>query len=148
MTEGSAQLLLSEGKQLSLPMRHPLVSTARHLLCNLTSCVVICLETILRRKLGDMGWWCRVPSAHRDALSSAPSHHVRWLTGSQPHITPDPRRPDASDLQGHTHWWVYTYTETHEYPQLKIIATLKRCCEQLMAFSVFNLESTSLPLFI
>lgn len=75
LTGDSGHLLLSEGKQLSLPVGHSFVSTAKHLLSNLPLCVVASLRNILGRKLGDMGRWCGEHSAHREGLNSAPSHH-------------------------------------------------------------------------
>lgn len=70
-------------------------------------------KTLLGKKWGDMAWWCWAHSAHSEDLSSTPSHQVGWLTGSQPQMTPDPRRLLIPLISKDTYTTVYKPTQRH-----------------------------------
>lgn len=63
--------------------------------------------------MGDMAWFCWAHSAHNEDLSSTPSHRVGWLTGSQPHAVPDPRRLLIPLISKDTYTTVYKPTQRH-----------------------------------
>lgn len=83
------------------------------------------------KKLGDMAWWCWAHSAHSEDLSSTPSHHIGWLTGLQPHTTPNPGRLLIPLISKDTYTTVYKFTQRHTRHIIKSNQNFKEMLEEI-----------------